>query len=121
MLVSRNPRGEGMAHLAPHRAPLPAPHPPRTTPRAIGSPAASAAPRSTRIGHWLALGAVVGPLLFTGAWLVLGFVSPGYTVFGVHIAPYSPITQPISGLGLGPTAMYMNAAFVLSGLILAAG
>ncbi len=65
---------------------------------------------------WLPLGAVIGPLLFTLAWLVLGAVSPGYTVFGVQIAPYSPIAQPISGLGMGVTGPYMNAAFVLSGL-----
>jgi len=70
---------------------------------------------------WLALGAVIGPLVFTLAWLVLGAVSPGYTVFGVHIAPYSPIAQPISGLGMGVTAPYMNAAFVLSGLAMFIG
>src|SRR5215471_19355527 len=70
---------------------------------------------------WLALGAVIGPLLFTLAWLVLGAVSPGYTVFGVSIAPYSPIAQPISGLGMGVTAPYMNAAFVLSGLLMFVG
>jgi len=71
--------------------------------------------------RWLALGAVAGPALFTLAWLVLGFISPGYTAWGVRIAPYSPISQPVSGLGLGPTAPFMNAAFVLSGLVLLAG
>jgi hypothetical protein len=70
---------------------------------------------------WLALGAIFGPLVLTLAWLVLGAVSPGYTVFGVHIAPYSPIAQPISGLGMGVTAPYMNAAFVLSGLAMFIG
>jgi len=71
--------------------------------------------------RWLALGAVAGPVLFTLAWFVLGFLSPGYTLFGTRIAPYSPISQPISGLGLGPTAPFMNAAFVLSGLLIMAG
>jgi hypothetical membrane protein len=71
--------------------------------------------------RWLAFGAVAGPFLFTLAWFVLGFLSPGYTIFGTLIAPYSPISQPISGLGLGPTGPYMNAAFVLSGLVLLAG
>ena len=71
--------------------------------------------------RWLALGAVAGPVLFTLAWFVLGFLSPGYTLFGTRIAPYSPISQPISGLGLGPTGPFMNAAFVLSGLMLMAG
>src|SRR5215831_14961043 len=72
-------------------------------------------------GRWLALGAVGGPVLFTLAWFVLGFLSPGYTLFGARIAPYSPISQPISGLGLGPTAPFMNAAFVVSGLLIIAG
>jgi hypothetical membrane protein len=81
-------------------------------------PATLAAPEVTR---WLALGAVAGPVLFTLAWVVLGFLSPGYTLFGTLISPFSPISQPVSGLGLGPTAPFMNAAFVLSGLLLLAG
>ena len=71
--------------------------------------------------RWLALGAVAGPVLFTLAWFVLGFLSPGYPLFGTLIAPYSPISQPVSGLGLGPTAPFMNAAFVLGGLLLLVG
>src|SRR5438093_13074023 len=71
--------------------------------------------------RWLALGAVAGPVLFTLAWFVLGFLSPGFTLFGTLIAPYSSISQPISGLGLGPTGPFMNAAFVLGGLLLLAG
>lgn len=81
-------------------------------------PAALATPQATR---WLALGAVAGPVLFTLAWFVLGFLSPGYTLFGTLIAPYSSISQPVSGLGLGPTGPVMNAAFVLSGLLLLVG
>jgi hypothetical protein len=69
----------------------------------------------------LELGAVAGPVLLTAAWLVLGSVSPGYYLWGVHVAPYSPVSQPISGLGLGPTGPYMNAAFVISGLLLVVG
>lgn len=71
--------------------------------------------------RWLALGAVAGPVLFTLVWVILGFLSPGYTAWGVRIAPYSPISQPISGLGLGPTAPFMNAAFVFCGLLLLIG
>src|SRR5438093_2774771 len=71
--------------------------------------------------RWLALGAVAGPVLFTLAWFILGFLSPGYTLFGTLIAPYSPISQPISGLGLGPTGPFMNTAFVLSGLLIMVG
>jgi hypothetical protein len=92
------------------------------TPVLIGGsdakPAALAAPEVTR---WLALGAVAGPVLFTLAWVVLGFLSPGYTAWGTRIAPYSPISQGISGLGLGITAPFMNTAFVLCGLFLLAG
>jgi Protein of unknown function (DUF998) len=90
---------------------------------AIRSTLVASAPRAPArpATGWVALGAVAGPVLFTVAWLVLGFLSPGYTAWGTLIAPYSPIHQTISGLGLGPTGPYMNAAFVLSGLLLAAG
>ncbi len=93
-----------------------------TTPVLIGerfaTPATQASPEATR---WLALGAVVGPVLFTLAWLILGELSPGYTAWGIRIAPYSPISQPISGLGLGITAPFMNTAFVLCGLLTLVG
>jgi hypothetical membrane protein len=81
-------------------------------------PTAPVIPEATR---WLALGAVAGPVLFTLAWFVLGFLSPGFTNFGTVIEPYSPVSQPISGLGLGSTAPFMNTAFVLSGILLMAG
>jgi hypothetical protein len=81
-------------------------------------PPAPAAPTAAR---WLALGAVLGPILFTVAWIVLGFLSPGYTAWGTWIGPYSPIHQGISGLGMGITAPYMNTAFVGGGLVIIAG
>jgi Protein of unknown function (DUF998) len=71
--------------------------------------------------RWLALSAAAGPLIFTLGWFILGFLSPGYTLWGVRIAPYSPVSQAISGLGLGPTAPYMNTIFVLSGVLMLAG
>ena len=71
--------------------------------------------------RWLALGAVLGPAIFTCAWLVLGFLSPGFTIWDTLIAPYSPISASISGLGLGPTGPYMNAAFIVSGMLVMAG
>lgn len=74
-----------------------------------------------RAARWMALGLVTGPVLFTAAWLVLGFVSPGFTMFGTRIAPYSPISASISGLGLGVTGPYMNAAFVLTGALTLVG
>jgi heme/copper-type cytochrome/quinol oxidase subunit 4 len=69
----------------------------------------------------LALLAPLGSLLFTAAWLVLGAISPGYRLFDLVIEPYSPISQPVSGLGLGVTGPWMNAAFVIGGLLLIAG
>jgi hypothetical protein len=69
----------------------------------------------------LALAAVAGPLVFTAAWVVLGFMSTGYVLFGTLISPYSAITQPVSGLGLGATGPFMNAAFVVSGLLIVIG
>lgn len=71
--------------------------------------------------RWLALGAIAGPVLFELAWFVLGFVSPGYTLFDHRFTHYSPISQPISGLGMGSTAPLMNTAFIVSGLLLIAG
>jgi hypothetical protein len=81
-------------------------------------PFALITPKTVR---WLALSMVAGQVMFTLTWFILGFVSPGFTIFGTLIAPYSPISAGISGLGLGPTAPYMNAAFVLSGLLTLAG
>ena len=69
----------------------------------------------------VALGAVAGPVLFTLGWFVLGFISPGYTMWGTRIAPYSALSQPLSGLGLGPTGPLMNTTFVLAGLLMVAG
>src|SRR5256885_16376039 len=69
----------------------------------------------------MTLGALVGPVLFTMSWLVLGAVSPGYTMWDIVVRSYSPIAQPISGLGLGVTGPFMNAAFVASAALLFAG
>ncbi len=70
-----------------------------------------------KAAHWLALGTLAGQALFTLAWFVLGFLSPGFTIFGTVIKPYSAITTPLSGLGLGPTAPFMNAAFIAGGIL----
>jgi hypothetical membrane protein len=79
-----------------------------TTPVLIGGggakPAAQAPPEATR---WLALGAVAGPVLGTLVWIVLGFLRPGY----------SPISQQISALGIGPNGAFMDAVFLLDGLL----
>jgi len=65
--------------------------------------------------------APVGAAVFTLGWLILGFLSPGYRLFDLVIEPYSPLAQPISGLGLGETGPVMNVAFILGGLLLVAG
>ena len=57
----------------------------------------------TPLSRWLSLGFAAGPILFTLAWLVLGIVSPGFTIWDETISPYSPVSAGISGLGLGPT------------------
>jgi hypothetical protein len=64
---------------------------------------------------------IVGPIFFTLVWFTLGFVSPGFTIFGTRVEPYSFVTCPISGLGLGETAPFMNTAFVLTGISLTFG
>jgi hypothetical protein len=76
----------------------------------------TAKPTGLATGRQLALGLVLGPVVFTLAWLVLGFVSPGYTAWGAYV-PYSPIHQGVSGLGLGPTGAFMNAAFLANGVL----
>lgn len=72
--------------------------------------------------RWLALGGIAGPVLFTLAWLVLGLSRPATrTGWGVAGGLTGIITQPISGLGVGPQGLPMNAAFVVGGLLLLAG
>lgn len=77
------------------------------------SPHGATPPTPVPPGTWAY---VVAPVAFTLVWLVLGFVSDGYDLWDMHIAPYSPISQPISGLGMGATAPIMNSGFVLYGL-----
>lgn len=64
-----------------------------------------------RTSQWLALGAVAGPVLLVFAWVVLGVLRPDY----------APMRQQISDLGVGANALPMNAAFVISGLLLLGG
>lgn len=68
-----------------------------------------------------AAGVIAGPIIFTLAWFILGFLSPGYRVGGDWISPFDPIAQPISGLGMGETGPWMNAGFILGGLVTVAG
>lgn len=80
---------------------------------------ATTTPRRSQV---LPLVYVIAAVLFSLTWIVLGFVNDGYALWDIVIDDYSPISQPISGLGLGNTAMAMNTAFVVYGLIaIAAG
>jgi hypothetical membrane protein len=85
------------------------------------TPLTNGRPRAVAPARLPALGAVAGPALFTLAWLVLGQVSSGYTLYDHEFTTYSPISQPVSGLGMGSTAALMNTAFVVTGLMLIAG
>ena len=78
--------------------------------------------RPRAAARWLALGGIAGPVLFNLAWLLLGMLRPPTkTDWGVVGGLTGMITQPISGLGVGPEGLPMNAAFVVSGLFLLAG
>ena len=79
------------------------------------------APAIPQTARWLALSAVSGSVLFTFSWFILGFVSLGYSLWGIRIAPYSAVSQPISGLGLGITGPVINTAFVLGGILILVG
>ena len=70
----------------------------------------------------LALGAVAGPVIITLAWVVLGLMRPATkNEWGVSGGVTGMITQPFSGLGLGPNGSLFNAAFLLSGLLILLG
>lgn len=71
----------------------------------------TATPRKQDSTHWLALGTVAGPVLFTLASLALGSLRPGY----------STISQQVSALAIGPNGEFMRAAYLLYGLLVTVG
>jgi len=74
------------------------------------------------MARWLTLGAIVGPILLTLAWIILGMMRPETkNEWGVSGGITGMITQPISGLGLGPNGTLFNAAFLLNGLLILVG
>jgi hypothetical protein len=74
------------------------------------------------LSTWLALGAVAGPVLFLLGWIVLGVLQPvTRNMYGVMGGISGAISNPISGLGVGPHARLFNTVFVACGLILMAG
>ncbi len=66
--------------------------------------------RSNEITRWLAVGGIVGPVMFVVAFTVADIVRPGYSV--VH--------QAISDLGVGSNPLLLNAPLVAMGVLLAA-
>lgn len=92
-----------------------------TTPTAT-TPTTAPPQRPMRIARGLAFGAIAGPVLFAIAWIVLGVLQPATkTDYGVMGGISGAISNPISGLGVGPHAQLFNAAFILCGLMLLAG
>ncbi|MBV9354980.1 MAG: DUF998 domain-containing protein [Chloroflexi bacterium] len=83
----------------------------------ITIPAPSATPAPGRTARSLAFGAIGGPLLFTLAWIGFGLLRPPVqTPFGVVGGLTGTISNPISGLGVGPDATAFNTLFVVCGL-----
>src|SRR5258707_939540 len=60
--------------------------------------------------RWFAFAGVGGPILFVLVFTLAGFLRPGY----------SPLSQAVSDLGVGPNAWLQNANFVVFGLLLIA-
>lgn len=61
--------------------------------------------------RWLALGAVVGPVLFDFAWIIMGSLRPGYSF----------VSRPVSALAIGTNGDFMRLAFLLYGLLVTSG
>jgi hypothetical membrane protein len=63
----------------------------------------------TPTDRWLALGGLLGPIVFIVTFTIAGALRPGY----------SPIDQAVSDLGVGDRAWVLNASLVFLGLSLA--
>ncbi len=93
-----------------------------TTTKGDKATAMNGFPATSVTARWLALGAVAGPILLTLAWIVLGLMRPATkNEWGVSGGITGMITQPFSGLGLGPNGSLFNAAFLLSGILTIVG
>ena len=76
----------------------------------LESPEVIATPRAALITRLLALGGVLGPLIFVVAVTVAGLLRPGY----------SPMHQAISDLGVGRRPWLLNVPLVVMGAALIA-
>jgi hypothetical membrane protein len=61
-----------------------------------------------QLDRWLALGGVLGPVLFVLTFTIAGLLRPGY----------SPVTQAISDLGVGDNGWILNGSLLILGLLL---
>jgi hypothetical protein len=68
-------------------------------------------PGTQNAGRWLALGVIMGPILFDLDWIVFGQLRSGY----------SPISEQISALAIGPNGIFVRAGFLLYGLLVLIG
>jgi hypothetical membrane protein len=66
--------------------------------------------RSGSTTRLLALGGVIGPLMFVVAFTIAGFLRPGY----------SPLHQAVSDLGVGSLAWLLNVPVIVMGVLLIA-
>ncbi len=62
-----------------------------------------------QVDRWLALGGIVGPVLFVVTFVIAGLLRPGY----------SPVNQAISDLGVGDNGWILNGSLVGLGLLMA--
>jgi len=65
-------------------------------------------PLRSQVDRWLALGGVVGPILFVLTFTIAGVLRPGY----------SPISKAISDLGIGDNAWALNGSLVILGSLM---
>jgi hypothetical membrane protein len=66
--------------------------------------------QSASVARWLALGGVVGPVLFILTFTIASLLRPGY----------SPIHQAVSDLGVGANGWLLDVSEVVDGLLLMA-
>src|SRR5260370_9078034 len=72
------------------------------------TPSAPSRQNGVNAARWFAFAGVGGPILFVLVFTLAGFLRPGY----------SPLSQAVSVLGVGPNAWLQNANFVVFGLLL---
>ena len=66
---------------------------------------------------WLAFCAIIGPIILTLAWIILGLIVPPFqNEYGINGGIIGTITSPISGIGVGPYGFLFNLSFILCGL-----